>query len=702
MLRGPARPCGRANERSPMCSTNASSHSTLRKPAARGAQAEVVLLAVALRRTPDRRRRSRRSARGARRGRSPRRSAGRDRSAPPRARAPRAPAPDRRRRATGCSRRSAGYEQISALFENGVTVPIRGSDAAQRTSASSQPAVTIGVGVEQHDVGARQRHAPIGGAGEARGCASLAQQRDVRQRAAGELRRDTRRSPGRATRRRSAPADTPRGVCASTLSTQRARRRGALYTGTTTSTAQRVRAALMRRASASTRASRAATAAAATSGSDCRYAMIRSCARAPGRAVASRRARRCARVAFVSRALARAAPARRCAAARRFVVATPVSRAARVRSRAPRSPLARRSCSGTCTAPRCDVRVRSSSASRSATSRSRERELRAARACVRRELRVALGDDALALGEQRSRADQPLEMRHVRAPRELRVALDDDALALLEQAVEADAPRPRAPRRASSSVSPASENSDSAGVRRRAAPRRRARRRRRNTSAARHGAAPTRVASPDQRLDVARRRLRATASTRATRAARYHAIAGKVHRAAGARARRDRARGDGKDSRSRAIPNTRGGSAPTARARRRRRARARTRRACAAGRPRRGARSSRTTRRRRRSRRQRQRRRRSPRRTRGCAATRTRLARMRDRRGVDVDAGDVGRRVGEERAAVAFAARDVEHAPAGDVAPRERVAMHVLVDDLAADAGDEALAGEFEVGGHDR
>ncbi len=35
-----------------------------------------------------------------------------------------------------------GSEQISALFENGVMVPMRGSDAAQRASLSSQPRVT--------------------------------------------------------------------------------------------------------------------------------------------------------------------------------------------------------------------------------------------------------------------------------------------------------------------------------------------------------------------------------------------------------------------------------------------------------------------------------------------------------------------------------------------------------------------------------
>src|SRR5437773_10892952 len=35
-----------------------------------------------------------------------------------------------------------GSEQVSALFENGVIVPIRGSEAAQRDNLSSQPRVT--------------------------------------------------------------------------------------------------------------------------------------------------------------------------------------------------------------------------------------------------------------------------------------------------------------------------------------------------------------------------------------------------------------------------------------------------------------------------------------------------------------------------------------------------------------------------------
>ena len=42
---------------------------------------------------------------------------------------------------TAAARHSSGNEQISALFENGVIVAMRGSDAAQRSIRSSQPAV---------------------------------------------------------------------------------------------------------------------------------------------------------------------------------------------------------------------------------------------------------------------------------------------------------------------------------------------------------------------------------------------------------------------------------------------------------------------------------------------------------------------------------------------------------------------------------
>ncbi len=76
------------------------------------------------------------------------------------------------------------------------------------------------------------------------------------------------------------------------------------------------------------------------------------------------------------------------------------------------------------------------------------------------------------------------------------------------------------------------------------------------------------------------------------------------------------------------------------------------------------------------------------------------VARVRDRLGGNVHADHRRRDAGEQRAAVAFAARHVEHAPPRAQRPRERVAVPVLVGDLAGDAGHEALAGEFEFGGH--
>ena len=62
----------------------------------------------------------------------------------------------------------------------------------------------------------------------------------------------------------------------------------------------------------------------------------------------------------------------------------------------------------------------------------------------------------------------------------------------------------------------------------------------------------------------------------------------------------------------------------------------------------------------------------------------------------DVGAGHPGGVGCEERAAVAFAARDVEHVAARDERRHEMIAMPVLVPDLAGGAGDEALAGERE------
>jgi hypothetical protein len=76
------------------------------------------------------------------------------------------------------------------------------------------------------------------------------------------------------------------------------------------------------------------------------------------------------------------------------------------------------------------------------------------------------------------------------------------------------------------------------------------------------------------------------------------------------------------------------------------------------------------------------------------------LARMRDRRLVDVDAGHLAGDGREQRAAVAFAAGGVQHALPVRVSARVRIAVDVLVDDLAPDAGDEALAGERQVVRH--
>ena len=75
-------------------------------------------------------------------------------------------------------------------------------------------------------------------------------------------------------------------------------------------------------------------------------------------------------------------------------------------------------------------------------------------------------------------------------------------------------------------------------------------------------------------------------------------------------------------------------------------------------------------------------------------------SRMVDRRAVDIDADDLARDSGKERAAVAFAAGDVRSAPPRDVPAREGVSMPVLERDLAFDARHEALTGEFEMIGH--
>ena len=55
-----------------------------------------------------------------------------------------------------------GNEQISALFENGVTVAIAASEAAQRASAVKPARCHDCVGVEQHDIGWRMHHPAVG------------------------------------------------------------------------------------------------------------------------------------------------------------------------------------------------------------------------------------------------------------------------------------------------------------------------------------------------------------------------------------------------------------------------------------------------------------------------------------------------------------------------------------------------------------
>jgi len=70
------------------------------------------------------------------------------------------------------------------------------------------------------------------------------------------------------------------------------------------------------------------------------------------------------------------------------------------------------------------------------------------------------------------------------------------------------------------------------------------------------------------------------------------------------------------------------------------------------------------------------------------------LACVRDRRIVEIDADDFERAVGEQRRSVTLAARAVEHALALNQAARERIAVPVLVPDLAHALGREAFAGE--------
>ena len=110
---------------------------------ARGAQAQVVLLAItrAEDRVEDAHRVEHRAAQEEAEA-----DAGRDigvRRARPPPQSPQRRRRDRARSGHGLSSQKRGNEQISALFENGVIVPIVASVAAQCRSASSQPRVTI-------------------------------------------------------------------------------------------------------------------------------------------------------------------------------------------------------------------------------------------------------------------------------------------------------------------------------------------------------------------------------------------------------------------------------------------------------------------------------------------------------------------------------------------------------------------------------
>jgi hypothetical protein len=68
---------------------------------------------------------------------------------------------------------------------------------------------------------------------------------------------------------------------------------------------------------------------------------------------------------------------------------------------------------------------------------------------------------------------------------------------------------------------------------------------------------------------------------------------------------------------------------------------------------------------------------------------------MRDRCCVDVDADDGDRDFAQQCAAVTFAARDVENAPSSQEPSGEKVAMPVLVRNLAFGSRHKSLAGEW-------
>ena len=98
-----------------------------------------------------------------------------------------APVPGSAPSGHGLSSQKRGNEHISALFENGVMVPMRGSVAAQCMMASSHPAVTIVSELSRMTSARDKLHSAVGGPGEAQ-VHLVAQQDDLRMRALRELR----------------------------------------------------------------------------------------------------------------------------------------------------------------------------------------------------------------------------------------------------------------------------------------------------------------------------------------------------------------------------------------------------------------------------------------------------------------------------------------------------------------------------------
>ena len=69
---------------------------------------------------------------------------------------------------------------------------------------------------------------------------------------------------------------------------------------------------------------------------------------------------------------------------------------------------------------------------------------------------------------------------------------------------------------------------------------------------------------------------------------------------------------------------------------------------------------------------------------------------MRDRCGVDIHTGNAAGDFAQQRTAVSFAAGGVEDAASGYESAREKIAVPVLIRDLALGSRHESFAGEFE------